>query len=40
MSEIKEGYYMYEIGKTEYNPDAKGLAFVINLKLKYCVTGF
>ena len=30
--EIRAGYWMHEIGKTEDNPDAKGLAF--------CVTDF
>ena len=38
-SEIK-GYWMYEIGKTEENPDAKGLAFLIHLKITDCVTDF
>ena len=31
---------MYKIGKTEDNPDAKGMAFVIHLKIKDCVTDF
>ena len=29
---------MYEIGKTEDNPDAKGLAFRIHPKIIDCVT--
>ena len=29
---------MYEIGKIEDNPDAKGLAFPIHLKDKDCVS--
>ena len=29
---------MYETGKTEDNPDAKGLAFLIHSKMKDCVT--
>ena len=33
LSEIRGGYWMYEIGKTEDNPDAKGLAFLIHPKL-------
>ena len=28
LSEIRGGHWMYEIGKTEDNPDAKGLAFL------------
>ena len=31
---------MCEIGKTEDNPDAKGLAFLIHPKIKDCVTDF
>ena len=31
---------MYEIGETEDNPDAKGLAFLIHPKIKDCVTDF
>ena len=31
---------MYEKGKTEDNPDAKGLAFPIHLKIKDCVNDF
>ena len=31
---------MYEIGKTEDNPDVKGLAFLIHPKHKDCVTDF
>ena len=38
--EIRAGYWMYEIGKTEDNPDAKGLAFLIHPKIKDCVTDF
>ena len=34
MSEINGGYRMYEIDKTEDNPDAKGLAFLMHSKLK------
>ena len=40
LSEIRGGYWMYEIGKTEDNPDAKGLAFLIHPKIKNCVTAF
>ena len=38
--EIRAGYWMYEIGKTEDNPDAKGLAFLIHPKIKDCVADF
>ena len=38
--EIRAGYWMYEIGKTEDNPDAIGLAFLIHPKIKVCVTDF
>ena len=31
---------MYEIGKTEDNPDVKGLAFLIHSKINDCVTDF
>ena len=31
---------MYEIGKTEDSPDAKGLAYLIHPKIKDCVTDF
>ena len=31
---------MYEIGKTEDNPDVKGLAFVIHPNMKDCATYF
>ena len=31
---------MYEIGKTEDNHDAKGLAFLIHPRIKICVTNF
>ena len=31
---------MYEIGKTQDNPDAKGLAFIMHPKIKDCVTQF
>ena len=34
LSEITAGYWTYEMGKTEDNPDAKGLAFPIIQKLK------
>ena len=40
MSEIRGGYWLYEISKTEDNPDAKGLAFLIHPKTKDCVTDF
>ena len=40
LSEIGAGYLMYEMGKTEDNPDAKGLAFLIHPKIKDCVTDF
>ena len=38
--EIRAGYWMYEISKTEDNPSAKGLAFLIYPKIKDCVTHF
>ena len=38
--EIRAGYWIYEIGKTEDNPDAKGLAFLIHPKIKDCVIDF
>ena len=38
--EIGAGYWMYEIGKTEDNPDAKGFAFLIHPKNEDCVTDF
>ena len=37
LSEIRAGYWMYEIGKTEDSPDTKGLAFLIHSKFKDCV---
>ena len=40
LSEIRAGNWMYEIGKTEDNPDAKGLAFLIHPNIKDCVTDF
>ena len=40
LSEIKGEYWMYEIGKTEDNPDGKRLTVVINPKNKNCVTDF
>ena len=40
LSEIWGGYWLYEISKTEDNPDAKGLAFLIYAKTKDCVTDF
>ena len=40
LSELKGGYWMYEIGKAEDNPDAEGLAFLIHKKIKDCVTNF
>ena len=36
LSEIRRGYWMYEKGKTEDNPDTKGLAFLIHHKIKDC----
>ena len=39
LSEIR-GYWMYETGKTEDNPDAKGLTFLIHSKIKDSVTDF
>ena len=38
--EIRAGYWIYEIGKTEDNPDAKGLEFLVHPKIKDCVTNF
>ena len=40
LSEIRRGYWMYEKGKTEDNPDTKGLVFLIHHKIKDCVTDF
>ena len=40
MLEIRAGYWIYEIGKTEDNPDATGLVFLIHPKNKDCVTDF
>ena len=37
LSKIKGGCWVYEIGKTEDNPDAKGLALLIHPKLRYCL---
>ena len=37
LSEIR-GYWLYEIGKTEHNHDAKGLAFLIHPRNKDCAT--
>ena len=31
---------MYEIGKTEDNPNPRGLTFLIHSKIKDCVTDF
>ena len=33
-SEVRGGYWMYETGKTEDNPDGKGFAFLIIQELK------
>ena len=38
--DVRAGYWMYETGKTEDNPNAKGLAFLIHPKIKDCVTDF
>ena len=38
LSEIRAGYWMYESGKTNYNPNTIGLAFLMHPKLKDCVT--
>ena len=38
--EIRSGYWMYEIGKTEDNPSAKGLALLIHPKIRDCVSDF
>ena len=40
LSEIRAGYWMYEIGKTEGSPDVKGLAFLVHPKIKDYVTDF
>ena len=40
LSEIGGGYWMYEIGKTQDNLDAKGLAFLMHQQIKDCVTDF
>ena len=34
MSEVREGYWMFEIGKTEDNAGTKGLAFLVHPKIK------
>ena len=34
LSIITNGHYIYEIGKTEEHPDAKGVALLINTKIK------
>ena len=40
LSGIRGGYWMCGIGKTEDNPDAKGLSFLAHSKMKDCVTDF
>ena len=40
MLEIRGGYWIYEISKTEDNPDTKGLTFLIYSKIKDRVTDF
>ena len=37
LSEIIARYWVYEIDKTEDDPDAKGLALLIHPKIKDCV---
>ena len=39
MSQLKEGYWTYETGKTNYDLDAKDLAFLRHPKTDY-VTDF
>ena len=40
LSEIRAGYWIYEIGKTEDNPNAKGFGFLIHPQIKDCVADF
>ena len=40
LSEIRGGYWVYEIGKTEDNLSAKGPAFLIHPKIKECAIDF
>ena len=40
LSEMKWGYWMYEMDKTEDNPDAEDLAFLIHPKINDYVTDF
>ena len=38
LSSIKNGHCIYEIGKTEDHPNAKGVSLLINSKIKDCVS--
>ena len=40
LSEVRGGYWMHEIGRTEDNPEAEGLAFPIHPKMTACVPDF
>ena len=40
LSEMKGEYLLYEAGKTEDNPNAKGLRFQTDPKIKDCVSDF
>ena len=38
LSTIEKGHYLYEVGKTEDYPNAKGVALLVNAKIKDCIS--
>ena len=38
LSSIEKGHYLYEVGKTEDYPNAKGVAILVNVKIKDCIS--
>ena len=38
LSTIEKGHYLYEVGKTEEYPHAKGVALLVNAKIKDCIS--
>ena len=40
LTELPSGSWMFDVGKTEDRPDAKGLAFLVNKSLKDFIVSF
>ena len=40
LTELLCGSWMFDVGKTEERPDAKGLAFLVNKSFKDFIVGF